>query len=299
MAVRGFMQVAIHLGVHCTDEDRLLKTLLQNKGALAKLGISVPGPGRYRKSVTREAQRLRGFPTDHDSRDLLVDSIVDDDSASRMILTFENFLCDPARVFENGLLYDQSGSRPKNLQNLFLDLPVEFFISIRNPATFVPAIFHHKDQMISDFKAFLDGVDLEDIRWSDVIAAIKENCPDCPITVWCNEDTPLIWPEIVHQVTGCPKMDELLGGNNVLASIMKNEGLDRMQTYLESHPPRNEGQRRRIILAFLDKYAIADAVEEELDVPGWSDELVKVLTQNYEADLEEISQMQGVNLISP
>jgi len=293
------MQVAIHLGVHCTDEDRLLKTLLQNKGMLAKDGISVPGPGRYRKSVVREAQRLRGIATNHDSRDLLIETIIDDDSAARMILTFDSFLCAPARIFENGLLYDQANTRPRALQSLFPDLTIEFFIAIRNPATFVPAVFRHRDQMITDFAAFLDGVELEDIRWSDVIAALREACPVCPITVWCNEDTPLIWPEVVRQVSGCALYSDFAGGDNVLATIMNNEGLDRMQTYLQSHPPRNEGQRRRIVLAFLDKYAIEEAIEEELDVPGWTDELVDQLTRNYEADLIEIERMGGVSFIQP
>ncbi len=299
MADTDFMQVAIHLGVHCTDEDRLLKTLLLNKGALAQEGISIPGPGRYRKSVMREAQKLRGIPADRDFRDLLIESIIDDDSTKRLVLTYDNFLCVPARIFENGLLYDQAGTRPKNLQNLFPGLHVEFFIAIRNPATFIPAAFNHLDQVTSDFSAYLDGVSVEDIRWSDVIASVRETAPDCPITVWCNEDTPLVWPQVLQEITGHAKFTDIQGGNDILCTIMKNEGLDRMQTYLTSHPPRNEVQRRRIALAFLDKYAISEAVEEELDVPGWTNELVAQLTRNYETDIVEIERMEGVKFIGP
>jgi len=53
------------------------------------------------------------------------------------------------------------------------------------------------------------------------------------------------------------------------------------------------------VLAFLDKYAIEEAVEEELDVPGWTDELVDQLTRNYEVDLIEIERMDGVSFIQP
>ena len=293
------MQVAIHLGVHCTDDDALLKTLLQNRGVLAREGISIPGPGRYRKTVLREAQKLRGIPADADSRDLLIETIIDDDSARRLVLSYEDFLCLPERIFENGLLYDQAGTRPKCLRNLFPGFSVEFFLAIRNPATFIPAAFRAKSQIIADFPAFLDGVDLDQIRWSDVIVSIRDSNPDSPITVWCNEDTPLIWPQVVQEVTGHTGTCTVNGGNNIVAQIMKNEGLDRMLTYLKSHSPRNEAQRRRVLLAFLDKYAIADAVEEELDAPGWTNELVQHLTENYEADLHQIEHMAGVKFIAP
>ena len=40
------MQVILHTGAHYTDEDRLMKCLLRNKGDFAKRGIAVPGPGK-------------------------------------------------------------------------------------------------------------------------------------------------------------------------------------------------------------------------------------------------------------
>ncbi len=293
------MQVAIHLGVHCTDEDRLLKTLLKNKGALAREAISIPGPGRYRKTVIRAAQKLRGAEASPDTRDLLIDSIIDDDTTERVVMTCEHFLCVPGRIFENGLLYDKAGFKPKWLRNVFAGTDVEFFLSIRNPATFIPAAFHHKDQNVTDFELFMDGADLDQIRWSDVILSIQETNPNCPVTVWCNEDTPLIWPQVIQEVSGHDPFTKLNGDLNILSTIMTQEGLRRLQAYLHSHPPGNEIQRRRVLVAFLDKYAIEDAVEEELDVPGWTDDLVVQLTQNYEDDLDEIERMPGVNFIAP
>ncbi len=293
------MQVAIHLGVHCTDEDRLLKTLLQNKGPLAKECISIPGPGRYRKTIVRAAQKLRGEVASKASQDLLIESIVDDDTSERVVLTFEHFMCVPGRIFENGLLYDKAGFKPRWFRSLFPDLQVEFFLAIRNPATFIPAAYHHKSNNVGDFEAFLDGVDLEQIRWSDVILAIKESNPDSPITVWCNEDTPLIWPEVVREVSGHDPFTKLNGGYNILTTIMKQEGMRRLSAYLSTHPPQTETQRRRVLVAFLDKYALEDAVEEELDVPGWNEDLVIRLTENYEEDLHEISHLPGVNFLSP
>ena len=293
------MQVAIHLGAHCTDEDRLLKTLLQNKGRFAKDCISIPGPGRYRMTMVRAAQKLRGAQASDESRDVLLETIVDDDSAQRVVLTYENFICVPGRVFENGILYDKAGYKPLWLRQLFPGLQVEFFLGIRNPATFIPAVFNHPGQEIKKFEDFLDGVDLDQIRWSDVILSIRETNPDCPLTVWCNEDTPLIWPQVIQEVSGHDPDTQVNGEFAVLGKIMKREGMQRLRTYLGTHPPQNEIQRRRILVAFLDKYALADEVEEELDVPGWTETLVHTLTQNYEDDLDEIGRMAGVNFICP
>ena len=293
------MQVAIHLGVHCTDEDRLLRSLLQNKGVLAKEGISVPGPGRYREIVRKYTTKLRGTPADDETQDEIRKTILDDDTAERVILASEDFICVHGRIFENHILYEKSGYKTNWLRNLFPRDDVEFFIGIRNPATFIPAAYHHPKQNQKEFPYFLNNADVTDILWSDVILAIREANPNCPVTVWCNEDTPLVWPEIMHEISGKDPFTQLEGGFNILSSIMSEAGMNRLINYLENHSPANEIQRRRIVAAFLDKFAIADAIEEELDVPGWTENLVTELTEIYEDDLFEIEKLPGVKLITP
>jgi len=292
------MQVAIHLGAHSTDEERLLKTLLQNKGKLIKDGISVPGPGRYRKIVIRAAQKLKGEIATIESRDALFDAILDDNSIKRVILTCEDFICVPGRVFENGFLYDKASFKPSWLAGLFPGCEIEFFISIRNPATFIPAVFKHRLQNIEEFNNFLHGVNLDQVRWSDVVHSIKENNPNSPVTVWCNEDTPLLWRTIVQKISAYTGDANIHGGMNIIGSIMEKEGQRRMRAYLAAHPPKGETQWRRIATAFLEKYALQNALEEELDVPGWTDELVEMLSENYEEDQAEIARMPGIEFLS-
>ena len=91
----------------------------------------------------------------------------------------------------------------------------------------------------------------------------------------------------------------LMGGLDVVRRLMQPEGMKRLRAYLASHPPKTEIQRRRILSAFLDKYAIAEEVEEEIDLPGWTEDTVAELTQKYEADLDEIARLPGVNFIAP
>ena len=54
------MRIVYHLGAHCTDDERLLRCLLKNRGALAEQGIVVPSPTRYRTLLRDTAVHLQG-----------------------------------------------------------------------------------------------------------------------------------------------------------------------------------------------------------------------------------------------
>ena len=44
---------------------------------------------------------------------------------------------------------------------------------------------------------------------------------------------------------------------------MSKEGMQRFAAYLKSHPDMTEIQKRRVISAFLDKFALEEEIEEE------------------------------------
>ena len=75
-----------------------------------------------------------------------------------------------------------------------------------------------------------------DIRWSDTICAIRNAVPDLAITVWCNEDTLLLWPQIILEVAGLELGEEIVGDFDLLNEIMSNAGMQRFAAYLKSHP---------------------------------------------------------------
>lgn len=292
------MHVAYHIGAHCTDDDRLIKSLLKNKGVLANEGVIVPGPGRYRNALGSVVNKLAGAKASPETQDMLLDSILDVDNAERLILGHANFLGVHSRVLESGEFYPVARDKVTRLRNLFPDSPVSFFIGLRNPATFLPALFELGDS--DDFTAFLGQIDPRDLFWSDVIETIRDAAPDCPVTVWCNEDTPLIWSEIMTEIAGIePGEVPLKGGLDIIAEIMAKGGMARLRAYLDTHTPQNEMHRRRILAAFLDKFAMEDAVEQELDLPGWTAELIDDLTAAYDDDLLEIAAMPGVTVLSP
>jgi len=291
------MQIVYHIGANCTDQDRLLKSILKNADTLAKQGVKVPGPGKYRRLIRETIQALDGREPQPDTREILIDAILDDDQCNRLVMSHAQFMCVHRRVFEGGIFYALAEDKLLGLANMFPDDEIEIFIGLRDPATFIPAVFG--DSPATDFEQFMQGLTPQDLRWSDLIARIRNILPNAALTVWCNEDTPLIWAQLIREIAGIDPLTKITGGFDLLSSIITADGMKQFVTYLRANPPQTEAQKRRIIAAFLEKFAIEDEVEETVDLPGWTDETVAQLTATYDDDVYLIERMEGVNFIAP
>lgn len=292
--MQGPMRIVYHLGAHCTDDDRLVRCLLKNRGVLAEQGISVPSPTRYRKLLRDTAMQLRGQTASEETQALVLEQINDTPEADRLILSWPSFLSFPAWALK-GSLYAAAGERVRAFTRIFPDAEAELHLSLRNPATFLPAL---QDAVNAKGREdILTGVDPLTLRWSDAVRQILIHNPGVPMTVWCNEDTPLIWPEVLQAVSGHAPGVTLIDDDDLLASIMTEIGMGRMKAYCAEHPPQSVSQRRRIVTAFLEKFARPDVVEQEIALPGWTHELVEDLTHRYLQDVERIRRLPGVTLI--
>lgn len=292
------MQVVFHIGAHCTGHDRLIRSLLKNRDMLAQHGVVVPGPGRYRKVLSDVLLKLRGAVATSETEDLLLDTVVETDGAERVILSNESFICMASKVLDDGRLYGKI-AKSAWLRNAFPSADVEFALSLRNFATFLPALY---EQMGGDFVdpiAFLGGLDPAMMSWVDVVTGLRAANPNCPIIVWCDEDTPIIWSEAMREMAGLDGYAEFDGSNDVARRLMSREGNRRMKRYFEQKPPESESSRRQVVAEFLSKYADDDQIEQEITLPGWTDDLVEELTQNYDDDLEEIAAMPNVRVLIP
>ena len=72
------MQVVFHIGAHCTDEDRLLKSLLKNRDTLQQHGVIVPGPSRYRRLIRQTLKSLDGAKPAAGAEATLIKTITDE-----------------------------------------------------------------------------------------------------------------------------------------------------------------------------------------------------------------------------
>lgn len=289
------MRIVYHLGAHCTDEERLLRCLLKNRAALADEGIHVPGPMRYRNLLRDTAVALKGKTASFDTQTMVLEQIMEQDHADRLILSWDNFLSYPQWALR-GSLYPNAAERIRAFTQIFPQIEAEFHLSIRNPATFLPELFQRQKGKSHD--EFMDGVEPQSLRWSTMIAQVRALNPDVPLTIWCDEDTPLIWPDVLQAVSGHSPGLVLDDANALLSTILTPEGLARLTGYLAENPPPSADIRMGIVAAFLDKFADPTKIEIDLDMPGWTQALVTEMTETYAQDVARIAAIPGLTLIS-
>ena len=103
----------------------------------------------------------------------------------------------------------------------------------------------------------------------------------------------------MREMAGLEPATEVAGATDLLRTIMSDEGMTRLEAFLAEHPGVTEIQKRRIYAAFLDKFALEDELEEELDLPDWDEALVDELTDIYDEDVFTIQRIPGVTFIEP
>lgn len=291
------MQLVLYTGAHFTEEDRLTKCLLRNRDDFAKRGVSVPGPSTYRRLMRETLDALDGADPSPEAREVLIDAIVDDDSAHRLILSNPHLFGAPRAAINRGRLYPRAVEKLMKVARLFPQDEIEVFMAIRNPALFLPPAFAQSPK--TTIEDYLGHVPPQNVRWSELFSRMRAEVPRMTITTWCSEDSPLIWAQIIREMAGLDPGQKIIGGFDLLSSIMSRAGMKRFRGYLKEHPNMNEIQKRRVIAAFLDKFAIEDEIEEELDLPGWTDALLDEVTETYDEDVFEIQRIPGVTMITP
>jgi hypothetical protein len=291
------MQVVFHIGAPSTDDDRLIKSLLKNRGQLAEEGIAVPTPALYRDVLKDTMRALDGAPAPAEMQAAILEAARVPEGTERVVFSDPRIVCINRLVVIGAQIWPMIDRVGRSMRNLFPTANVEFMIGMRDPATLIPALF--KGSRFKDFAEFTEDMQPYALAWSEMLARLRVAVPDCPVTTWCNEDTPLIWGQIMREMAGLDALRPLDGVDDLLEELMDPAGFRRMQRYLETNPPENEMLRRRIVAAFLDKYALDGALEEELDTPGWSSDMLDDITSAYEDDMDTVARIPGVTYITP
>jgi len=296
------MQLVFHLGAHSTDEERLIRTLAGNSEALATAGAHVPSPRAYRTALRDALIVLKGRPADAATQAGLLEACAQGalGPVERLIFSYENFLALPDRAIGPAGLYPAAAEKLAPLANLFPEAETEFHLGLINPAVLIAALVAR--QSGRSYDEILAGQPPEALRWGPVIqrmAAATQAVPNARLVLWCNEDLPLIFPELLRSLAGLAASTPLAGEHGLLETLMTEEGLRRMRGYLAQHPAQSVAQRRKVVTAFLDKFARPEVMETEIPLPGWTDELVARITAAYEEDIGMIAALEGVTFIAP
>lgn len=296
--------LAVHLGFHGTEEDRLARALLRDAAALRAAGIAVPHPAACRAVLGADGDgagtdgaREPGRESRADAAARLLALAGTGPPPRRIVLAGGGLLCPPDQALGPGGLYPGLAERAKALDRAFAGLPWEAILGLRNPASFLPAL---RDLVPGpDGKARLATAAASPLSWVPPVRALRASLPDLPILVYCSEDLPLVWPELLRRMAGLPDAAALTGDADLLGSLLTPVGLATLAAYLRAQGPLTPDARRRLTTALLERYARPDALEVEVDLPGWTETRIAAVTADYAADVATIARLPGVRLLAP
>lgn len=291
------MHVAIHAGVLLTDEGRLLNALRANARLIGESKGIVWGRRRYRqifepilKVPKEEAAVSEAFAK-------FLSMIPQARSVERVILSTAAFFGEQELVIDDGQLYPFAGQRMALADQMLQDITVELFVGLCNPGTFIPKIL----MQLSDARrqAVVNSTDLSCLGWLPMIEDIRDLAPDVKITLWRNEDSPLIWGDILRAIAGAPPETPVEGEFGFLSSLLSEAGQHQIEMAAETVPVARDAGFRMALAQVFQQHALPDAIEEELDLPGWSEDVIAAFTELYEQDVLRLQSMPDIRFLAP
>ncbi|TDW41712.1 hypothetical protein LY39_00821 [Roseinatronobacter bogoriensis subsp. barguzinensis] len=291
------MKIAMHLGVHLTDDKKARTCLRANKPMLEAAGILVPRASSYLNLMRGAAGQVVTGAEIPDFDEKLRASVEATDSTQRLVLSAPGLLAKQHEAVEGNMFYPGARARISAFRKLLQDHEVEIFMAIRNPASFVPALL--QDMKEGERAELMQGLKGAELRWSHLIAEMRETWPEAPITLWCDEDTPFIWHRLLRLISGYEPETEFENSFDWFETAMIDGGAQKLAAYLDAMPPVDEAHRQQVISAFLEKFCDPDKLEIDFSLTGWDETQIDVISQLYEDDIELIRTMEGVRLLQP
>ncbi|AJE45511.1 hypothetical protein [Celeribacter indicus] len=291
------MQVHLHIGAYFTTTTQVFNALRTNA---AQSGTALPVRRVYRQAVRALIDRLDGLPPIDAEEAELISTILGGRSAERMVLFDVNWASPlPEALGTSGRLYSGIASHAATVAELFSSQDLSVSMALRNPANFLQTAIEAKTAR-GALDAFLRAADPAEVGWLEAVVDLRAALPaKVPLTLWCEEDLPLIWPRLLRSLAGLPEGAPATESLLPLGQVMKPEGLSRLEIFLKAHPPRTDEQYERTVLAFLDKYALEEVLDPVCDIPGWDAAALAAVTERYEADVATLAARDDLTMILP
>ncbi|TVP69764.1 MAG: hypothetical protein EA339_14215 [Rhodobacteraceae bacterium] len=293
----SIMEIALHLGAHLTDDNQLRKCLQTNADMLRAEGIIVPPARQYLDLIKDAANHISSGAAAPDAFHHICEAIDTPEDAKRLVFSGPSLLSRLPDVLDGVQLYPKAARRIDALRKIFTGHQVEIFFAIRNPASFIPAFLSSQRAQQKGLEA--SQISAEDLRWSTVLQQIKRAWPEAKLTVWCDEDTPFLWHQLLRQISGHTPETEFEGSFDWFDTVMVAGAAEKLAQYFNDAPPVDEDHRQNVIAAFLDKFCDDQKLEIDLTTTDWDEAQVDILTEIYEQDVESLSSMPGLHLLQP
>ena len=178
------MRIILQAGVQCTDNERLIKTLLRNKETFAKAGVAVLPFKLYRNLLLKTLIKGINNNVDIGAREHLLETILDGTSMQINTVNVSNpmFFEIPRELLRSGQLYPNAVKILEQFLLLFSQDDVELYFSTRNPTSFLPTLFETSE--LAEFSALVKASNPFEIQWSEPALRLHQAFPNLLIRMW-------------------------------------------------------------------------------------------------------------------
>ncbi|HEY0214589.1 MAG TPA: hypothetical protein VGC40_13555 [Paenirhodobacter sp.] len=290
------MQVVFHVGAFDTEAELPIRILEANDDILEEQAVVIASPEDFGNALREPLVALRGGRASPELRASTIESCTGRPlgTVERLIITQRGLLAGPDKAVTPQGLYPLAPHRIRALSNLFPPDDVGFHFSIINPVLLLQSLTRRRD-----YRELLGGQSPDQLLWSPVIARMAEAVGGRDLVIWCNEDLPLILPEVVRGLADIDADTPLQGDDLLLETLLTPSGLQELRGLLADLPVDAIAERRDITADILQRHARPARIDQDIVLPGWSEDVVDYLTDVYEDDLSRIAAIPGVTLITP
>jgi len=293
------MDILLHAGAHPTDNDTLMVSMNNNKPALDRCQVAVPDPVLYRRSLRQAMRQIEGAQFTDELRDMLYDSICGDQPPDTlaMVLSVPMLFAPPAQTVAQGVFFPQAVEKLRSAVEVFKNDRIKLFFAIRNPATYLAALMKTCDS--NNLSAVTGGSAPETLRWSELFLRLQAHFMDMEITVWCYEDSPFVWQDVIRAVGQVPPNIAIKDTYCLYLHLLSDVGQARFVAYMNKNTNLSAEKKREVMFAFAEKFGRPEIMDQDVSITGLAQEEVDFLTDLYEDDLAKIVEIPNVRLIFP
>lgn len=291
------MQVVLHAGAAFTDDGRVLASLQANLAARPDHSAFLFGPRRYRQILKPALDRLDTDPQPPGEVLKNGPPIPYGLTEGRLILSAPDLIGEASTAIMDGQFYPLAGKRLAYINEVFNDDQLQVCIGLLHPGYFISKIL--TPLTVEQRWAVVNSTDLSCLSWLGMVEDIRDLVPDAQLTLWCNEDTPFIWGDVLRTLIGMPKAEPLQDEYDLLESLLTEDGKSALSNLLETDEEQEVRVTPEDLASVLERYADPEKIEEDLELPGWTDEIFSAFSELYEQDIAKIQSMTDVQFLSP
>lgn len=290
------MQIAFHVGVHGTEEGRILRCLEANRRALRAAQVDLSQNSLNEPILSEALNALKGGTASPAMEEVVHDALFERDDTRRLIVSRATLLGGPRRLLEGEGLLASVPARLRDIANVVPSAEVEFFLALKNPATLAPDALSRMTVPSDQLAASLIP---DNLRWAPAIRRILAAIGNRRLILWCNEDLPLVFPDVVRRLAGLPPTAPLKEDGMMAEALLTEEGKVALAARTAGIAPDAVADRRAATAAVLAAHHRPEALTTRITGLAWDQATIDRMTAAYDADVAEIAALPGVEFIMP